>query len=161
MFSAMAPNNYTGGVDISCSGTIPQGNCSVQPPSITVNGSSAVGFQVTVASTAATGAFAAPTYSQTRSRPMPVLALLVFLLFAALFMTTFFERSAAQRARCRLTLGLLLAGTLLLGSCGGGSKAGSGPGGGNPGTPQGSYVFTVTASAGGGTRTLQITAVVQ
>jgi FG-GAP-like repeat len=157
----VAPNNYTGAVEIGCSGTIPQGTCTVQPSSITLNGSSAVGFQVTVTSTATTGTgLVAPTSPQSKLR-LPLLLALVFLIVTTL-LTTSFERSLEQRARCCLIFGLLLAGTFLLGSCGGGSGGiGTGGGGGNPGTPQGSYVFTVTASAGGGTRSLQVTAVVQ
>jgi hypothetical protein len=157
----LAANNYPGKVGIGCSGTIPQGNCTVQPSSITLNGSSKVGFQVTVTSRAATGTGLAPPIDPPITlRLMFLLALLVFLMVAVVFTTTS-ERSVGQGARCRLIFGLLLAVTLLVGSCGGGSNSGIGSGGGNPGTPQGSYVFTVTASAGGGTRTLQVTAVVQ
>ncbi|MFZ0640689.1 MAG: FG-GAP-like repeat-containing protein [Candidatus Acidiferrales bacterium] len=158
----LAPNNYSGEVGITCSGTIALGSCSVQPGTITLNGGNTpAGFQVTVTSTAGTAAGLIPSgYARSKLRLVLLLALLVLLAAAA---TANFRGSAKGQlpVRCGRAAVLLLVGALLLASWGCGGGSGNGSSGGNPSTPLGSYAFTVTASANGGSRSLQITVVVQ
>ncbi|MGA7853207.1 MAG: FG-GAP-like repeat-containing protein [Candidatus Acidiferrales bacterium] len=163
----VAPNNYGAGVGIGCTGTISLGTCTVQPASINLSGpNTPAAFQVTVTSTAATGAAVIPS-----QHPQNTLLLLLSLAFLVLFAATAATLAGTTRARlparCARVAAPLLAGALLLASsgCGDGSGGGggTGPGGGrgNPGTPPGSYTFTVTANAGGALRSFQITVVVQ
>lgn len=162
----LVPNNYSGGVGIGCSGTMPLGNCTVQPASVTLNGgNSPTGFQVTITSMADTGAGLIPS-GHPRNRLRIVLSLGLLLLLAIAAAADFGGNSERQLPVRYGRVALpFLAGVLLLASwgCGGGGSSvnGNGSSGGSPGTPQGSYVFTVTASAGGGTRSLQIMVVVQ
>jgi FG-GAP-like repeat len=159
----LVPNVLTGAVSLGCSGAISLGTCSAQPSSLSVDGKTPQSFQVTVTSTAKTGTgLVAPRYPENKL-PL-VLGLALFLLFVSAATANFGASARGQlAARCGRVAALILAGALLLASCGGGSGTGSGPGsgGGNPGTPLGSYVFTVSASSGGGSRSLQITVVVQ
>jgi hypothetical protein len=159
----LAPNNYAGVVTIGCSGTISLGTCTVQPTSLPLNGGTTpAGFQVTVTSTAGNRAGFIPSRYPRNKLPI-MLWLALLLLFVAAATASFGESARRQlTARCGRVAALLITGALLLASCGGGSGTGSGPGsGGNPGTPPGSYAFTVTASSGGGSRSLQISVVVQ
>ncbi len=160
----LAPNNYTGVVTIGCSGTISLGTCTVQPTSLPLNGGTTpAGFQVTVTSTAGSGAGFIPSRYPRNKLPI-MLWLALLLLFVAAATASFGESARGQlTARCGRVAAMLITGALLLASCGGGSRTGSGPGsgGGNPGTTPGSYVFTVAASSGGGSRSLQINVVVQ
>jgi hypothetical protein len=160
----LAPNDYMGVVTIGCAGTLSLGTCTPQHTSISLeSGTAPTGFQVTVTSTAKTGA--GLMRSRYPENKLPVMLWLALLLLFVAVATANFAESARGRltAQCGRVAALLITGALLLASCGGGSGSGSGPGsgGGNPGTPPGSYVFTVSASSGGGSRSLQITVVVQ
>lgn len=159
----LLPNNYSGEIGVTCSGSIPAGNCAVQPASITLNGNNntPAGFQVTVTSTGGGGAAGMPSASP-RNKVRLVLLLALLTMFAAGAAANSRRTARGQLlARFSRVAALLLAGTLLLTSWGCGGGSGNGSNGGNPSTPRGTYVFTVSAFAGGGSRTLQITAVIQ
>ena len=160
----LTPNNYTGVIAMGCSGAISMGTCTVQPTSIPLDGGiTPVGFQVRVTSTAGSGAGFIPSQYPRNKLPL-VLGLALLLLLAAAAKSNFAGSARGQlTARCGQLAALLLTGALMLASCGGGSGTGTGPGsgGGNSGTPPGSYVFTVTASSSGGSRSLPVTLVVQ
>jgi hypothetical protein len=160
----VTPNNYTGVIAMGCSGAISMGTCTVQPTSIPLDGGiTPVGFQVRVTSTAGSGAGFIPSQYPRHKVPL-VLGLALLLLLAAAAKSNFGGSARGQlTARCGQLAALLLTGALMLASCGGGSGTGTGPGsgGGNSGTPPGSYVFTVTASSSGGSRSLPVTLIVQ
>jgi Abnormal spindle-like microcephaly-assoc'd, ASPM-SPD-2-Hydin/FG-GAP-like repeat len=160
----VTPNNYTGVIAMGCSGAISMGTCTVQPTSIPLDGGiTPVGFQVRVTSTARSGAGFIPSQYPRHKVPL-VLGLALLLLLAAAVKSNFGGSARGQlTARCGQLAALLLTGALMLASCGGGSGTGTGPGsgGGNSGTPPGSYVFTVTASSSGGSRSLPVTLIVQ
>ena len=166
----VAPNNYGAGVGIGCTGTISLGTCTVQPASINLSGpNTPAAFQVTVTSTAATGAAFIPSRRQRNKLPLVLSLAFLVLLAAAAAATLAGTTWARLPARCARVAAPLLAAALLLaswgcgggGSSGGGGGTGPGGGGGNSGTPPGSYTLTVTANAGGALRSFQITVVVQ
>jgi FG-GAP-like repeat/Abnormal spindle-like microcephaly-assoc'd, ASPM-SPD-2-Hydin len=160
----LVPNILTGTVAMGCTGAIAQGTCTVQPASLSVDGKTPQSFQVTVTSTARTGAGSIPQRYPQSKLPL-VLGLALLLLFTAAARANFRGSANGQlTARYSQAAALLLTGALLLASCGGGGTGtgtGPGSGGGNSGTPAGTYAFTVTASSGGGSRSLPITLVVQ
>jgi hypothetical protein len=92
---------------------------------------------------------------------VPLVAFAVLILVMALLMALVRHGENQYRAWTLrgIAVVLLVISVLALAGCGGGGSGGQG--GGNPGTTPGSYPFTITASAGGGTRSLQITVVVK
>lgn len=158
----LAPTNYMGAVPLTCSGAISMGTCTIQPTPLSVNfGVAPEAFQVTVTSMAPIAGGSSPS-GFPRGR-LPLVLLLGLLLVFAVAASTFAGSARGPViARSGQVAALLLTGALLLASCGGGGGGGSGPSGpGIPGTPAGSYPFTISASAGGATRTLPITVVIQ
>jgi hypothetical protein len=128
---------FTGTLTLSCAGTPPRGACSLDPASVSLDGSNLVGVQVNVRTTARS---AAPWSRLIRpqGKPQPVSHLFVALALMLLLAGSFVARARGQR---RLTLLLALTSVLIWATCGGG-------GGGSTGTPAGTYSLTVTATSG-------------
>jgi hypothetical protein len=119
-------------VDLACSGNPALTTCTVDPGSVTPDGSDAVKATVTVSTTAPTNA-GLTTHSST------AWALYLTVPFG---LVVLFETKRSQR---RKLLGLLLLGLVALMSGCGGSSSG---GGGSPGTAPGTYNLTVTGTSG-------------
>ena len=142
-------------VSITCSGTIPQGACTVSPASSTIGSNSQVWFTVSVTTTAA-GSLStrrAPRTSPPVGGPsrqlLPVGWFLVVWFIAAILFT---------RRPARFNAGVIIAFVVLLfflsASCGGGGGGSSQQAAVNTGTPTGTYSFTITAKVTTGSSTL-------
>jgi hypothetical protein len=176
--TAGSPANYTlsvagegglsGNLSFTCTGAPSESTCTVTPnPAPVGNSSSNVAVAVTTT---------APAASAPRSRPvspMPPLSpgmrgILMLALLLTAITWAFMRRRIAGAGRWRATmlpLGAALLLFLALAACGGGGgSVGGGPTK-NPGTPSGTYMLTVTATAGSGSsalnHTVMLTIIVQ
>ncbi len=176
--SAGSPANYTlsvagegglsGNLSFTCTGAPSESTCTVTPnPAPAGSASSNVAVAVTTT---------APAASAPRSRPvspMPPLSpgmrgILMLALLLTAITWAFMRRRIAGAGRWRATmlpLGAALLLFLALAACGGGGgSVGGGPTK-NPGTPSGTYMLTVTATAGSGSsalnHTVMLTIIVQ
>jgi hypothetical protein len=145
--SASGTSGFSGSATLACSGAPTAASCSVNPTSVTLNGTTPQNFTVSVTTTAR-----AWVWPPIRNLPMGWLPpqLLMAATLALLLM-------AWQRLRPRRTRLAVLAASvgawLLVAGCGGG-------GGGAPkvtGTPAGTYTITLTATSGSANRTLSLT----
>jgi Beta-propeller repeat len=130
---------FTGPVTLSCSGSIPQGSCTV-PGMVSASGSSSVTVPITVTLTTKGSSMAPPASLKTppiSRRQVMLIGFAILLLFTVPF--------ARQR---RAKLGLVGALVMIVGlaACSGSS-----------GTPAGAYNLTITGTSNGVTRTAAIT----
>lgn len=156
-------NNLDIGVGLTCTGSILEGTCAVQPASVNVNPPSSTPFQVTVSSTAPSGSVLVPRRPSLWDTRTLCLSLLLLVLVLLLFNNKYAARPVVRMRPGFLVL-WLLASAIAIASCGGGGGSNSSTGsglGGNPGTAAGTYNFTVTGTSGGVSRTLQLTVVVK
>jgi hypothetical protein len=139
----------SGTATLTCTGA-PQGaTCSV-PGSVTVNGTSASSFKVSVTTTSQTTA-AANSSRTTRFAAIWTAALL------PLVVLPIRRRKRASRS---LYLSAIVGSLLLISSCGGNSSSSSSTS--NPnGTPSGSYNLMITATLNSATESVQLKLVVQ
>lgn len=140
---------FSGPVVLSCSGAPAGSTCNLNPPTVTVNGSTAAPFTVTVTTTAR-GTVA--TVPRGQLPPAPWLFSVAFLLLLGACIRL--ARSVRIR---RLVWATASCGVLLIAiaGCGGHSRPPV------TGTPAGTYSLTVTATSNGAVRTAQLTLVVQ
>lgn len=143
-------NGFSGPVVLSCSGTPAASTCNVNPPTLTVNGSTAAPFTVTVATTPRSTATTVPWAQLPPTAWLFCVALLLSLCaYMRLARSVRIRRMAWAAASC----GALL---IAIAGCGGDSHP--------PvitGTPAGTYNVTVTATSNGATRTMPLTLVVR
>ncbi len=130
-------------VNLTCTGAPRNATCSVSPSSVTPDGTSPISATVTVATTAR-------TLAPPRSGPNPnlprLLAQFRFTWFMGLLfiLTLIASQAMARRRGLWLRLALAMGLVLLWAACGtGGTQTNVGDG-----TPAGSYVLTLTATAG-------------
>jgi hypothetical protein len=141
-------------VSFICNGAPAQSTCSVSPPSVALNGSSATTVTVTVTTAANSAGLVQPTvFPSSGSR------LAIWLAFPGLFglvLTGSGSRSRNPGRHLFSVLRLLCLSALVvtLSACGGGGSSGSNTGAGRTGTPAGSYNLTVTATFASGSTTL-------
>jgi FG-GAP-like repeat len=169
LVAVSVPDGTTGTVSLACSGAPRGGGCQVTPNTFQATPISVVQVSVSTLPRAAVhplllGPSAAPG-------TIPI-GLLFILLFLALVLNRQAPRPAfgahlvlpaSGRRRSLLSLASLLAACLLAASCGGGmsSSAGGGAGTGVTGTPAGTYVVTITGTAGSSTQSLQLNVIVE
>jgi hypothetical protein len=153
----VAPSGFVGTVNLGCSGAPPESTCTISPVSVSLNGNTAQGFSVGVATTARSMIF--PRIQLPRpigKKPFSIFTLL-WLLMALLLIL---GRSAAPKdGRGRLAIpaaAMLLLG-ILLGGCNTANTTIV------HGTPANTYTITVTGTdaASGANRTLSLTLVVK
>jgi FG-GAP-like repeat/Abnormal spindle-like microcephaly-assoc'd, ASPM-SPD-2-Hydin len=151
--SATPAGGLSGAIALSCSGAPSKATCTVSPGSVTLTGSSATNFQVTVATTASSGLLnlprTAPPSQSDRNR-----WLLLGLVMLAGMMLLARRRPEAMFGRLRLgvaTAGMLVVLALGLVGCGGSSYNSPSS---NPGTPTGKYNLTVTGTLTSGSVTV-------
>ncbi len=142
---------FSGSVSLTCSGAPAQATCSISPASVTVTGSSAVPFTVTITTTAAT-AMASSATGGSDSSPSGQRYAFLFacVLLAAIKLGT--RQAGGKRAWA--TIGSLVCLTIVLVACGS-STGGSG------GTPAGTYNLTVTGTSQEISHTLALTLTVK
>ena len=167
----------TGAVSFTCTGAPSQATCTVNPGSVSLNGTSAAASTVSVATTAPTSAVrrprpstpALPKPGRPQGSPLLSLVLLALLTVAALYerrnstpVPDCIGPSADGRYSravirhpwdCRCRAAFVLAASLLFAiaclGCGGGGGVTH-----NPGTPKGTYTLTVTATLTSGSSTV-------
>jgi len=145
-------NQLSSIVELSCSNPPPYATCIGNPTNVSVSGTAPVPFQVQI-STAA-GSQVLPLDNNVRlAAPLQRLLALssVLLLIAAWYKTR-------RRVRYCLAVSALIAFLAAVSGCGGGGNPGAG---GNPGTPAGTYTVTVTGQSENGTRSINLTLIVQ
>jgi Beta-propeller repeat/Abnormal spindle-like microcephaly-assoc'd, ASPM-SPD-2-Hydin/HYDIN/CFA65/VesB-like, Ig-like domain len=130
-------NGFNQTVDLTCSGQPAGSTCTLNPTSVTLDGTNSGQSLVTVTTTARPAA-APPALGPFGGRMRPLVPLLVLLVFAAAAFA--WQRPARQR---RLRLGFATAMLLLAlaAGCGGGGAA-------TNGTPVGQNTVTVTGTTG-------------
>lgn len=142
---------FTGTVNLACTGAPLAATCSVNPPSLSLNGTSPANFSVTVSTTARSSVFFFPPMLPEPFTFSPGLLTWVFL---AMFAAAALSRATVRRHTGRLAavLGILL----LVAGCGGGTT--------KPpvqiGTPAGTSTITVTATSGSAARSSSLTLIV-
>jgi len=145
---------FSGSVSLTCSGAPAQATCSISPASVTVTGSSAVPFTVTITTTAAT-AMASSATGGSDSSPSGQRYAFLFacVLLAAIKLGT--RRAGGKRAWA--PIGSLVCLTIVLVACGSSSSSTGGSGG----TPAGTYNLTVTGTSQEISHTLALTLTVK
>lgn len=144
---------FTGSVSLACSGAPPEGACTVNPPSVNVAANASAQFQVSVTSTAASGAL--PPRSP-RQPPPARLREFVWILLLMILPPLLIGTGSRRKPRDRFAGALAISTLLLFGMAGcGGSHSTPPPG--NPGTPAGAYPLVITATAGNVRRTIALT----
>ena len=145
---------FSGSVSLTCSGAPAQATCSISPASVTVTGSSAVPFTVTITTTAAT-AMASSATGGSDSSPSGQRYAFLFacVLLAAIKLGT--RQAGGKRAWA--TIGSLVCLTIVLVACGSSSSSTGGSGG----TPAGTYNLTVTGTSQEISHTLALTLTVK
>src|SRR6266852_5806774 len=145
---------FSGSVSLTCSGAPAQATCSISPASVTVTGSSAVPFTVTITSTEAT-AMASSATGGSDSSPSGQRYAFLFacVLLAAIKLGT--RQAGGKRAWA--TIGSLVCLTIVLVACGSSSSSTGGSGG----TPAGTYNLTVTGTSQELSHTLALTLTVK
>jgi hypothetical protein len=145
---------FNGAVGLSCSGAPPAATCAVSPATVSLSGTAAVPFAVTVTTAHAFGVRTTP--DEPRRGFLHYLVPII-----AVFLATVITRrrfgDGQRLAFRRLVPAAAILFFLTLASCGGGG----GGGGGFQGTPPNKYTLMVVASAQGGSRTLNLTLTVQ
>ncbi|HEY6290096.1 MAG TPA: choice-of-anchor D domain-containing protein [Terriglobia bacterium] len=141
-------------IALSCAGAPSESTCTVSPGSVTLNGSSATSFAVTVATTAASGLALRPRSTPPFEGGPGEWLLLVLLTLGGMI---WLARRRPQAMAVRLRLGLVTVCMLVLlalgmAACGGGGSSGAAPS--SPGTPAGTYSLTVTGTATSGSATV-------
>jgi Abnormal spindle-like microcephaly-assoc'd, ASPM-SPD-2-Hydin len=144
-------NGFTGTLAMSSANPIPASTCTVAPTQVVISGGQAVGFTVTVTTTAPTVTSRVPFFTPPANMNLRIVVGLWLLAFALL--TLWKWKSRSQR---RFRPAVLLAGVLLLASCGGGGGNSS-----PTGTPSGTYTVTITGTISGIMRTVNLSITVQ
>ena len=147
----LSPDGFSGAVSLSCSGAPTATTCSVSPSSLTLDGTTDAMVTVTVRTTARS--MLGPP-----AGPQSGLPWLLWLLSLAMLASL---ATAARRQRVWMSFALPILFVVLWTSCGSGGSpvggGGGGGGGGTIGTPPGTFPLTVTATSGGGSRTIPLT----
>jgi hypothetical protein len=140
----LTSTGFTTAVSFTCSGGLPSG-AACSSAAVTGNGPNTIATAtINVTTTAPT------TRAQSGRRSQYFAALIGVLPLGAIFLI-----SAPRRRRASLLLGLMVLALLLtVPACGGGGNGGGGGGGGTPGTPPGTYIVTVTGTAGSNSQTV-------
>jgi hypothetical protein len=161
---ANSTDGFTGTVALACSGSVPRGLCTVKPQSVNVAANGQASFNVTVTTTAASNATFRSTKPLARNwphgRPLAGLAMATFLLFLASIHRVF-EDGMRHRSRALTLLAactILAAIAIIPTGCGAGNAD---PPSASSGTPAGTYALSVTGTADGGSRTIQLSLIVQ
>jgi Abnormal spindle-like microcephaly-assoc'd, ASPM-SPD-2-Hydin/Beta-propeller repeat len=156
----VVPSGFTGTVALSCAGAPAQAGCSVSPNSLAVNGTTPSQFTVSVTTTARS--IAAPWTKPLASQPfgtVPVaLAMLLLMLAIAAMLTLLMARR--PKLAFIIPAAMALIAVSLAGCGGGGGTSATPPPPTVTGTPAGTYTLTVTGTAGGATRNVALTLIV-
>ncbi len=164
---SLAPSaGFSGTVTLACSGAPAGATCNVNPSSVSLSGTAAAPFTVSV-STAAHGA-AAPGVLGSQAAPPAVgpLGLLLYGVFGTAAMLWFGVRRKRALAYLKplamvAVVALLMSSMVILTGCGGGGGTTPQTSTKNPGTPAGTYTVVVTATSGSTTHTQNLTLTVQ
>jgi YD repeat-containing protein len=146
--SASGTAGFSGSATLSCTGAPALASCSVNPSSVTLNGTTPQSFTVSVTTTAR--ASVAPPIGNLPTGWLPPQ-----LLMAATLVLLLMALERLLRRRLRLAILRAGVGALLLAAAGCGGGGGSKP----PvmGTPAGTYTITITATSASVNRTLNLT----
>jgi parallel beta-helix repeat protein/YD repeat-containing protein len=147
--SASGTAGFSGSATLSCTGAPALASCSVNPSSVTLNGTTPQSFTVSVTTTAR--ASVSPPIGNLPTRWLPPQ-----LLMAATLVLLFMAWERLLRRRPRLAILRVGVGALLLAAagCGGGGGGSKTP---VMGTPAGTYTITITATSASVNRTLNLT----
>jgi hypothetical protein len=150
---ALTPEGgFNGTATMSCSGAPRNATCSVNPPSLTLNGVSLSNLSVSVTTASLSGAIL-------RTSPLGPGRVQMVILTLALMLGPF-AMCLTKRARVeRKILSVVLA-IAIMGLCGCGGNS-TGVKTGHQGTPPGSYTVVVTAKSGGTSHSLSLNLIVQ
>jgi hypothetical protein len=152
--SISGTSGASGSVNLSCSGAPAAATCTINPTSITLNGTTAANFSVTLSTTSRASVF---TFSR-RPRPGSPLGLGLFLLTAIAASVMVLLQDGLRSGRTRLRYAGLAAfglALLMFAGCGGGGSNTPLPQ--QHGTPAGTSTLMVTATSGSATRNLNLT----
>jgi hypothetical protein len=145
---ALSPfNGFHDRVELSCAGTPPTASCSLEPASLTLDGSGPASAKLTLKTNAHAAGLPRPGHP--RFLPSPGdFPLALHLLMAFLLLTAFLRGLRMQwrlwrMASCVVALLVLI---LPWSACGGGGGGGSAVPAPTGGTPRGTYTLTVTAT---------------
>jgi hypothetical protein len=147
----MAATGFVGSVSLSCTGAPAAASCTVSPTSVSLNGTAAAPFVVSVTTTASS--FIPVTLTSYDNPKRLASSLVLTVILGMLFMLGKII-SSGLRPSLTLALTVILAG-LWLSSCGGGKTAPQTPS--VTGTPTGMSILTVTATSGTASRSTSLT----
>ena len=148
-------NGFNGTVTLACTDALAKSTCSVSPTSVTINGTTATAFMVTVTTTASSALSPLATPTMWRTPSEPLLNLRVLFALALLLLASFVVAARNSRRRLVPIFALLILSLAWITSCGGGASTGGG--GGNSGTPSGTVTITGTSSGVNHSASLNLT----
>jgi len=146
---AVSPNGGSASVSLTCSVAPAGPNCSISPPSVTLNGSNSSSATVTVATIGSLSLASMASESSAFGRRFAALLPYCFVFATGSFLI---QRPKARRAAVIIAIALLST------TCGGGGSQTSG--GGSSGTPRGTYTITLTGTSGSNSQNTQVTLIV-
>jgi hypothetical protein len=159
--TSITANQFTGTVTVTCVGAIPEGQCTT-PGSLTIASNTTLSVLIAVTTTAASDV--GPHRRIPESWPPPEIFFILTALFLGAagfgFLANKSNGRRARRLRGAFALVVLTFTLATLASCGGGGSSFTVPVQHDPGTPAGTYNFTVTFSGAGGSRSLQLSVIV-
>jgi len=149
-------DQFTGMVNLACSGAPANASCSV-PPDTSVTGNTPAPFQAKIVTSASSSSLPITLRFRTRgSRQLISAAALALALVASMFLMA----TRYRELRTVLWLVVFMAAATLIAGCAGANVSGNGKsssGNPTPATAPGTYTLTVTGTYNGGTRTLNLT----
>ena len=144
-------NDFSAKVNLSCSGVLSQGSCSVDPTSVTPTGTEPVTATLRVRTTARV--MAPPGFGPKDLLPRSGIGLMPWLL--ALMLVTMI--ATARRKRTALVFAALMMVIMVWSACGGGGTTAGVP----RGTPAGTYTMTITGVSGSATHSTTVSLTIQ
>jgi FG-GAP-like repeat len=158
MLTLTPENDFTGTVQIACSGAPSETSCTPAESSTTLNGANSNTVTLTLTTTAASLLPASPFSLRGRissaALPANFLCCMAFVCLFATLALSFRTRTFRFAAWVMVLFALSAAS-----GCGGGNSSGSASPS-NPGTPTGNYTLTISASSGNLTHTTTVTLIV-
>lgn len=150
-------NQLSGLVGVSCSNVPPYASCTLSPTNVSVSGTAPVPFQVQISTTAGSEIL---WFQNDKGIAIRLTQFFVFLGILFVIAVTCFK-TRRRLVRTCLAVSAVIVVLAVVWGCGGGGNSGGGGNVGNPATPVGTYTIVVNGQSENGTRSINLTLIVQ